>query len=142
GYVDSDHPLRATDSVRTKHRRNRYRELITARPDQTVFEALGTMQAQDLSQLPVFENGEPIGTLSEDQVLELAVSGKDLRSLVIREVRGPPLPVVSEDAPVSQLTWLLRNTASAVFVRMADGRHELLTKHDLMANIAEVVATR
>jgi len=142
GYVDSDVPLRATDSVRTKRERSRYHELITARPEQTIFEALRTMQEQDLSQLPVFENGEPIGTLHEDHVLELAVSGKDLRALVIREVMGPSLPVVSEDAPVSQLTWLLRHKAPAVFVKMDDGRYELLTKHDLMANIAQVASAR
>ena len=142
GYVDSSHPLRATDSVRIKRQRSRYHELVTARPEQTVFDALRTMQEQDLSQLPVFENGEPIGTLHEDLVLELAVSGKDLRALVIREVMGEPLPVVPEDVPVSQLTWLLRHKAPAVFVRMGDGRYELLTKHDLMANIAEVAAAQ
>ena len=52
------------------------------------------MQKQDISQLPVFEEKPPIGTIYEDQILTLALQGKDLRKLVIREVMSEPLPQV------------------------------------------------
>ena len=34
----------------------------------------------------------PIGTVYEDQILTLALQGKDLRKLVVREVMTKPLP--------------------------------------------------
>ena len=68
--------------------------MIVAGPYQTVFHALHTMQQQDISQLPVFEEEKPIGTIYEDQILNLALQGKDLRKLVIREVMSEPLPQV------------------------------------------------
>ena len=55
GYAETEVPLTAKDVVAAKHRAGKARELIIVRPYQTVFHALRTMQEQDISQLPVFE---------------------------------------------------------------------------------------
>ncbi len=139
GYPEAEVPLLAEDVVRAKRRAGKVRELLIARPYQTVFHALHTMQAQDISQLPVFEDATLIGTIYEDQILNLALQGKDLRKLVIREVMSKPLPIVPHDAPVSRLTHLLAHEGPAVFVDMGNARYEILTKYDLMGTIAELV---
>ena len=150
GYVDAELTLTAADVVRVKRAAGKVRELAIARPYQTVFHALRTMQAQDISQLPVFEEDTPIGTIFEDQILNLALQGKDLRKLVIREVMGKPLPCVPSDAPVERVTHLLSHESPAVFVDMSAGggssaaggpakgntHYEILTKYDLMGTIA------
>ena len=79
------------------------------------------MQEQDISQLPVFEEGGIVGTIYEDQILNLALQGKDLRKLVIREVMSKPLPQVPRDAPVERVTHLLSHESPAVFVVMGNG---------------------
>ena len=94
------------------------------------------MQKQDISQLPVFEEKLPVGTIFEDQILNLALQGKDLRKLVIREVMGKALPIVQKDAPVERVTHLLSHETPAVFVEMGDSRFDILTKYDLMSTIA------
>ena len=139
GYVESELPLTASDVVRVKRESGKTRELIIARPYQTVFHALHTMQQQDISQLPVFEDDTPIGTIYEDQILNLALQGKDLRKLVIREVMDPPLPEVAGNAPVERVTHILSHERPAVFVNMGNGKHEILTKFDLMDTIAGLV---
>jgi cystathionine beta-synthase len=136
GYVEAEVPLTAEDVVRVKRKAGKVRELIIARPYQTVFHALHTMQSQDISQLPVFEDSTPIGAIYEDQILNLALQGKDLRKLVIREVMGKPLPCVPKDAPVERVTHLLSHEGPAVFVELADTQYEILTKYDLMGTIA------
>jgi cystathionine beta-synthase len=135
-YVDSQVAIRAADVVRVKRQNGKTRELIVARPHQTVFHALHTMQQQDISQLPVFEDENSIGTVFEDQILNLALQGKDLRKLVIREVMGAPLPQVPSDAPVERITHILSHDSPAVFVEMPDRKLEVLTKFDLMDTIA------
>lgn len=139
GYAESEVPLAVDDVIRAKRRLGKHPELIVARPYQTVFHALHTMQTHDISQLPVFEEDALIGTISEDQILNLALQGKDLRKLVIREAMSQPLPVVAHDAPVDRLTYLLSHQGPAVFVDMGDGRYEILTKYDLMGTIADLV---
>ncbi|HEY4581191.1 MAG TPA: pyridoxal-phosphate dependent enzyme [Candidatus Acidoferrales bacterium] len=139
GYADSDVKLTAGDVVAAKQRAGKSRELVLARPYQTVFHALRTMQEQDISQLPVFEETAAVGTIYEDQILNLALQGKDLRKMMIREVMSKPLPQVAHDAPVARVTHLLSHEGPAVFVVMGEGRYEILTKYDLMGTIAELM---
>jgi cystathionine beta-synthase len=142
GYVDAEVAISAADVIRVKAHNGKKRELIIVRPYQTVFHALHTMQKQDISQLPVFEEDAPIGTVFEDQILNLALQGKDLHKLVIREVMGPALPQVSANAPVERLTHILSHDSPAVFVEMPGGKLEILTKFDLMDTVAGLMEQR
>ncbi len=142
GYVDAEVALTAADVIRVKRQNGKTRELVVARPYQTVFHALHAMQQQDISQLPVLEEENSIGTVFEDQILNLALQGKDLHKLVIREVMGAPLPQVPSSAPVERVTYILSHDSPAVFVEMGDGKLEILTKFDLMDTIAGLVEQR
>jgi cystathionine beta-synthase len=139
GYVDAATALTAAEVVNAKHATGKVRELVIARPYQTVFHALKTMQEQDISQIPVFEENLPIGTIYEDQILTLALQGKDLRKLVVREVMSNPLPQVPRTAPVERVTQILSHENPAVFVEMGDSRFEILTKYDLMSTVASLM---
>jgi predicted transcriptional regulator len=119
-----------------KRQNGKARDLITVGPNRTVYQALTTMQQQDISQLPVFEDDEPVGTIFEDKIFNLALQGKDLRKLIVREVMGPGLPRVPGNAPVERVTHLLSHESPAVFVAMDDGKLEVLTKFDLMDTVA------
>ena len=95
------------------------------------------MQEQDISQIAGLRRKCAVGTVYEDQILNLALQGKDLRKLVIREVMSKPLPQIPGDAPIERVTYILSHEGPAVFVVMGDGRFEILTKYDLMGTIAE-----
>jgi cystathionine beta-synthase len=136
GYVDAAMSITAAEVVSAKHAAGKVRELIIVRPYQTVFHALKTMQEQDISQIPVFEENLPIGTIYEDQILNLALQGKDLRKLVIREVMNKPLPRIPGSAPVERVTHILSHENPAVFVEMAGDKFEILSKYDLMSTVA------
>jgi cystathionine beta-synthase len=136
GYAEAEFALTAADIIQVKKQAGKLRELIIARPYQTVYHALHTMQTQDISQIPIFEETTPIGAIYEDQILNLALKGKDLRKLVIREVMSKPLPIVPRDAPVERVTHLLSHEGPAVFVDMGNAHFEIITKYDLMSSIA------
>src|SRR5215510_9534688 len=139
GYTDSAVPITAAEVVNAKHKAGKVRELVVARPYQTVSHALKTMQEQDISQIPIFEDSTPIGTVYEDQILTLALQGKDLRKLVVREVMSPPLPKIPKNAPVERVTRILSHENPAVFVEMDETRFEILTKYDLMSTVASLM---
>jgi cystathionine beta-synthase len=139
GYVDAAVQITASEIVHAKHKAGKVRELIVARPYQTIFHALKTMQEQDISQIPVFEENTPIGTIYEDQILNLALQGKDLRKLVVREVMSKPLPIVPSTAPVERVTHILSHENPAVFVQMDGVKFEILTKYDLMSTVASLM---
>src|ERR1700682_6522860 len=139
GYVDSSVRITALEVVNAKRQLGKTREMVIARPYQTVFHALKTMQEQDISQIPVFEENLPIGTMYEDQILTLALQGKDLRKLMVREVMSKPLPQIPRNAPVERVTHILSHENPAVFVEMGDARFEILTKYDLMSTVASLM---
>jgi cystathionine beta-synthase len=139
GYVDSAVAITAGEVVNAKHKTGKVRELVIVRPYQTVFHALKTMQEQDISQIPVFEEAVPIGTVYEDQILNLALQGKDLRKLVIREVMNKSLPTIPRTSPVERVTHILIHESPAVFVEMSETRFEILTKYDLMSTVASLM---
>jgi cystathionine beta-synthase len=139
GYVDAAVQITAAEVVKAKHAAGKVRELVIARPYQTVFHALKSMQDQDISQIPVFEENTPIGTIYEDQILNLALQGKDLRKLVVREVMSTPLPQVPKTAPVERVTHILSHENPAVFVDMGNSHFEILTKYDLMSTVASLM---
>ena len=136
GYVESSVPITAAEVVHAKRQSGKVRELVIGRPYQTVFHALKTMQEQDISQIPIFEENLPIGTVYEDQILTLALQGKDLRKLVVREVMSKPLPRIPGNSPVERVTYMLSHENPAVFVEMDETKFEILTKYDLMSTVA------
>ncbi|MFZ0979704.1 MAG: pyridoxal-phosphate dependent enzyme [Candidatus Acidiferrales bacterium] len=142
GYADAEVTLTASDVIRVKHQNGKTRQPVVVGPNRTVFQALHTMQQEDISQLPVFEDERSVGTIFEDQILNLALQGKDLRKLIVREVMGPPLPQVPSNAPIERVTHLLSHESPAVFVEMEGGKLEVLTKFDLMDTIAGLVGQK
>ena len=97
------------------------------------------MRENDFSQLPVFEEGKPVGALYEDKVLSLALEGKDLKKVVVREAMGEPFPVVPATATVEQITGCITRDCPAVFVSLGDSHFDIITKYDLLHAIAHTV---
>jgi cystathionine beta-synthase len=138
-YLEPFLPLTAGEIVEVKMALGRGRELVKVSPSDTIAEALERMQSHDFSQLPVFEGGDPVGAVYEDDVLSLVLEGKDLKKLVVREVMGAAFPVVQPSAAIDQITANITRDCPAVFVDVGNGQYEILTKYDLLHTIARLV---
>jgi cystathionine beta-synthase len=86
----------------------------------------------------VFENGTLVGAILEDDVLQLALHGRDLRKVLIREVMGKPFPVVPRSASVDHITELLSSGSPAVFIELGDGKFDIVTKYDIVRAVARL----
>ncbi len=138
-YFESPVPLTAGDIVEARADMGPAHGLVSVAPSDTLFEALERMRLHDFSQLPVFEAGAPAGAIYEDVLLNLALEGKDLKKVVVREAMSEGFPVVKPSVPIGHLTQFITRDCPAVFVDMSDGRYEILTKYDLVHAIARLV---
>jgi cystathionine beta-synthase len=138
-YLESPVAMAAGEIVEAKADRGAATALVTVAPSDTVAAALDRMRQHDFSQLPVFENGAPAGALYEDKILSLALEGKDLSKIVVREAMAAAFPVVPATASIDQITACITRDCPAVFVDLA-GRYEILTKYDLLQSIARLAA--
>jgi cystathionine beta-synthase len=139
-YFEASLPLTASEIVAAKAATGPTARLVTVSPADPVSAALAGMQSNDFSQLPVFENGAPVGSVYEDEILTLALAGKDLKKLVVREIMSPAFPVVSSTATIDQISIFITRDCPAVFVELGDHHYEILTKFDLFRAVARRLA--
>src|SRR5207245_11460260 len=69
------------------------------------------MRRRGYSQLPVFEGGRSVGSISEKTILDRAARGESLESVLVlkvREIMDSPLPVVNNDTPLDLVLGLLQ----------------------------------
>ncbi len=115
--------------------RKRKAKIVAASPDTTLAEAIQTMAEHGISQVPVFDDGQPVGSLSESVILNRLLSDPGARDLPVRDVMGEPFPVVPASLHLDHLTAYLEQGAGAVLVREADG-FGILTRSDLISALA------
>src|SRR5437867_118204 len=97
----------------------------------TVEQAASLMRAHDISQLPVIEGGEVVGSISETRILSILVSDPDAKRKPVAEYMEKPFPVISEDASLEEIARNMDNQRAAILVRHGNG-FDIITKSDLI----------
>ena len=114
-------------------RREHAGSLITVSPDDSVELAVAVMAQNGISQVPVFDGEEMVGSLSESFVLSLLLQSPEAKARLVTDVMGDPFPVVDSSAAIGELASLLKSDCGAVLVRdEADGTLQVLTQTDLI----------
>jgi cystathionine beta-synthase len=107
--------------------------LITLTPEQTVGEAVDKMKELHIENIPVVQDGMPVGAVSESGLFNIMLSnGTDIRNKKIREVIEPPYPVVSYDTDVERISSLISKENGAVLAKDDSGNFHIVTKYDVL----------
>jgi cystathionine beta-synthase len=128
GFLESE--LKAKDILAKKLKK----EFISINPDTAIQEVLRLMRDFDISQLPVMENEEWVGSVGEQQVIS-ALSENRLQNSTVRDIMAPALPVVSEDMTVSQLSKIISRQTPAVIVKKTAGDFQIISQYDLIQSL-------
>jgi cystathionine beta-synthase len=97
----------------------------------TVEQAASLMREHDISQLPVLEGGEVVGSISETRILSILVSDPVAKRKPVAEYMEKPFPILSEDASLEEIARNMDNQRPAILVRHATG-FDIITKSDLI----------
>lgn len=106
--------------------------LVNTTPGASVRQALGLMSLHDVSQLPVMDGTNCVGSVSESV---LSVRGlEDTRTLErsVGDVMEAPFPVVDAGMPVDAAVKMLGRNNPAVLVRNRGTVQGILTRSDLL----------
>jgi predicted transcriptional regulator len=131
-YFEADIHVQAKDVLQFKRWQKRDRKLVTAKPQDTLLRALEQMRKQDISQLPVFEKGSPVGAVFEDGILNLLLKGREIKKMVVREIMGHSLPVVGQEARIENIMRLVTPESPAVLVSVGKKQFQIITKYDIV----------
>jgi cystathionine beta-synthase len=112
--------------------------LVTVTPAQTARQALNLMETYDISQLPVVEDGQCVGAVSEGSLMARAIAQPSILDRQVREIVESAYPVVDGDLPIERLSELLSRDTPAVLVRSDQKLVGIVTRYDLLHHMAGI----
>lgn len=109
--------------------------LITLGSEELVSHAVAKMRNYKISQIPVTRDGAFVGMIDERTLINQLIDNPAFKDEVIAKVMGPKLPVVASDMPIKELSKIIGKEVPAAIVNLGDGKHHIVTRHDLIAAI-------
>lgn len=108
------------------------RGVIFAKPDDSVLKVSEMMVRHAISQVPVFNGFEVVGTITEEGIIRKL--GSNIAEEKVKDVMDPPLPIVSEDASISVIRPLLERRQGVLVVK---GKKVvgIITRSDILKTI-------
>lgn len=94
---------------------------------------LTLMKEHDLSQLPVVENDEVQGSITQSALLEFILSNPMKNSnKAISEIMGNAFPIVDADMNVKELNKYISKSNPAVITKDESGKMHIITQYDII----------
>jgi cystathionine beta-synthase len=117
-------------------RKNGGAHLISVQRDHTVREALRLMTDNDISQLPVIEADDCVGSVPESLLMSRIIEDPTLLDQPVAGIMEAPFPVIDADLPMSRIGRLLNRQCPAVLVRVNGELGGIVTRYDVVRYLA------
>jgi len=106
--------------------------VVSTAPGSTVRQALGLMSLHDVSQLPVMDGQNCVGSVSDWSLSQKSLENTKLLDATISDVMESPFPMVAADQPVDSVVKLLSKANPAVLVRSNGTVQGIVTRSDML----------
>lgn len=107
-------------------------EVLSVESSNTLGEAIDLMSANGISQVPVIDGEEVVGSLSETVILNSLLEGPDRRDVKVGAVMAEAIPVVPSSLHLEHLSAYLEQEPGAVLLKAENGGFRIITKSDLI----------
>ncbi len=117
--------------------RRKKADVVFVSPDESLQAAIERMNEYGISQMPVLEGENVVGSLTENGILNLLIENPTARKEAVRSVMGDPFPIVPVSLHLEHLSSFLEQGTGAVLVHLAGERpFEIITKSDLISALS------
>ena len=127
GFLEEKSP-RAIDLIE----RHKHLNLVTAEVSDTVQSAFEKMRKYDISQLPVKQGEEFVGSLNDSHSYASICENPELRQATVEQLMQKPYPFVPAAARIEEISKAIHRDNDAVLVRDMLGRVHIITKYDII----------
>ena len=112
--------------------------LTTIDKNAKVSEAVALLTSVSISQLPVVDGEEFVGSLSDTKLLSRLIDDPAMVEKSVHEVMEKPFQFVPANSTLDVLSSMINRDNPAVMVRDHKNRPRIITQHDLLETIANV----
>src|SRR5690606_38722954 len=107
--------------------------LVTVGTEELVSHAIQKLRKYDISQIPVVQDGNFVGSIDERTIFDIMVENKSIEGMKIKDIMAIPFPVVESDMDLKDVMKIVNKNVAAVIVKIDDDKHHIITRHDLIA---------
>jgi cystathionine beta-synthase len=112
--------------------------LVSLKPVANVRQALNLMGTYGVSEIPVIDGSDCVGSLTEGALMARALEAAAVLEAPVSEVMGPPYPVVDAMLPIERLTAFLSRESPAVLVRRDGKIAGIVTRYDVLRQVSGI----
>jgi cystathionine beta-synthase len=129
---------KVTADTLLEHRPPGMPPLVSIPANGSVRQALNLMSTYGVSEVPVIDGSDCVGSLSEGALMSRALENGKLVESPVAEVMGPPYPVVDAMLPLERLTAFLSRESPAVLVRRDGKIAGIVTRYDVLRQVSGI----
>jgi cystathionine beta-synthase len=129
GFLESRKFATANDIVSAKNGKSK---LVTIDAATTVGEAIKLLNQVSISQIPVKDGDQFVGSLSDHSILSKLIEEPGLKNKPVRDVMEPAFKFVGMDNTIDVLSSLINRENKALLVRDALNQVHIITQSDLL----------
>jgi cystathionine beta-synthase len=109
------------------------RQLVTVSPETTAAAAVELLQSAGFSQLPVLQDGKPVGSIQEVTLARVLHDNPDLSKVTVAEIMAKPLPQLDVTVHLDEAYRLLLAGNTGVLAVQGDRVVDIITRIDLIS---------
>lgn len=98
----------------------------------TLSQAIELLQKLNISQVPVIDNNDVVGSLNEASLMKLLHEGINFSNQEVSAVMGKPLPILDEKVDISEAYRVLLSGTTGIIIERHDVPIGLITRADLI----------
>ena len=112
-------------------------ELMSVEASDSVADVVKLLTDNNISQVPVFENGKPVGAVTEGKLFNHLFNKPEDRNCHVRDIMQKPFPEVDGSKSVTEIADIFDKETPAVLYKDGSESYRILTKHDIIKAIAD-----
>jgi len=110
--------------------------LVTVSPSNPVSQAILLMNQYGVSQIPVVENNQFVGAITDKKLFEKLCEDAHIKEYPVKNIMEKPFPEVDGNASLEEVSKKFQNGVQAVLVNYDKDKHHIITQQDMIKAIA------
>ena len=129
GYLEKREYATAQDILKD---RNGSADLITVAQDTSIAEAIKILNQQGISQIPVTDGDQFVGSLTDSKLLHQLIDNPEMKSEPVSTIMDKPFQFISPRDTLDVLSSMIDKNNKALLVRDRIDKVHIITRHDLL----------
>jgi cystathionine beta-synthase len=129
GFIETRNFASAIEILRSRPESQR---LVSVESTSKVSEAVHLLHQAGISQIPVMENGDFVGSLSDTAILSRLMEEPEIKSTMVKDVMEAAFPIIDSHLTVEEMSAKMGKEVKALLVRDDAGDFQIITRSDLL----------